>query len=354
VTPALSHGSFALPFLSGVALAIGREPGVRKARGTSVLLPAVLGSCTGLYVAVRRIGGADGPARVHIADSDAAGGVMRGRFRRSEPVWRCREKRSVKPSAQPTLVRTQHLPPPAKTAPGLRKRDPAGRFLLVTSCISACHCGSMYGSVHVHMVYSVRAKLAVRITARFADLRPFCPVTGPPTAVHSGRPVLRCPLAPGGGLALLVPEAGAGWPDRARAISWRLHGGDDRVCGRRSTRSGPPRRPRRRWRLWEATTNLAVKPASPLAPGPRDAGASGGRCGGSGQAVVSCHHPFHACLPTGRSVRGMRLLEMDFPWRGPRPPLWRAAQKAREHRITMQEGWEWGRSGRTRWCWAPV
>ncbi len=38
----------------------------------------------------------------------------------------------------------------------------------------------MYGSVHVHMVYSVRAKLAVRITARFAGPRPFCPITRTP------------------------------------------------------------------------------------------------------------------------------------------------------------------------------
>src|SRR5579859_4091804 len=76
-------------------------------------------------------------------------------------------ERSVKPSAQPTLVRTQHLPPPAKTAPGLRKRGPAGRFLLLTPCIRVCHYGSMHGSVRVHMVYSVRVKLAVRITARF-------------------------------------------------------------------------------------------------------------------------------------------------------------------------------------------
>jgi hypothetical protein len=161
-------------------------------------------------------------------------------------------ERSVKPSAQPTLVRTQHLPPPAKTARWLRKRDPAGRFLLVTSCISACHYGSMRGSVRVHMVYSVRAKLAVRITARFAGPRPFCPVTGPPTAAHSGRPVLRCPLAPGGGLALLVPEAGAGWPDRARAISWRLHGGDDRVCvaGHRDGRPAGRRGERRCARAW--------------------------------------------------------------------------------------------------------
>ncbi len=143
-------------------------PRRRETWRPEVLLPAVLGSCTGLYVAVRRIGGADGPAHVHIADSVAAGGIMRGRFRRSGVIWRCRQERSVKPSAQPTLVRTQHLPPPAKTARWLRKRGPAGRFLLVTMCISVCHCGSMRSSGCVHMVYSVRAERAVRKTARFA------------------------------------------------------------------------------------------------------------------------------------------------------------------------------------------
>src|SRR5690348_11620276 len=79
-------------------------------------------------------------------------------------------ERSVKPSAQPTLVRTQHLPHPGKTACWLRKRGPAGRFLLVTPCIGVRHCGSMHGSVRVHMVYRVRVKLAVRVTARFRDL----------------------------------------------------------------------------------------------------------------------------------------------------------------------------------------
>ena len=59
-------------------------------RWLEVLLPAVLGNCTGLYVAVRRIGGAEGPAHVHIADSVAAGGIIRGCFRRSEPMRRCR------------------------------------------------------------------------------------------------------------------------------------------------------------------------------------------------------------------------------------------------------------------------
>jgi hypothetical protein len=40
-------------------------------------------------------------------------------------------ERSVKPSAQPTLVRTQHLPPPAKTTPDLLV---SGRGLIVSWC----------------------------------------------------------------------------------------------------------------------------------------------------------------------------------------------------------------------------
>ena len=79
----------------------------------------------------------------------------------------------------------------------------------------------MHGSVHVHMVYSVRAKLAVRITARFADPRRFCPSVGHRDAhlsddcrasVGWGFAVL---LALGGGLVLLVPRRAAG---SARAI----------------------------------------------------------------------------------------------------------------------------------------
>src|SRR5207245_11761410 len=77
-------------------------------------------------------------------------------------------ERSVKPSAQPTLVRTQHLPPPAKTARWLRKRGPAGRFLLVTARITVYHDGSMRGSGYGHIADSVRAERAVRITACFA------------------------------------------------------------------------------------------------------------------------------------------------------------------------------------------
>jgi len=71
------------------------------------LLPAVLGSCTRLYVAVRGIGGAGARGRVHIVDSVVTANITQSRLRRSEGMWRCRQERSVKP----TLVRTQHLPP---------------------------------------------------------------------------------------------------------------------------------------------------------------------------------------------------------------------------------------------------
>jgi hypothetical protein len=84
--------------------------------GAEVLLPAGLGSCTGLYVAVRGIGGEGAGAHVHMADSVAGTYIIERCLCRSEGMWRCGQERSVKPSAQPTLVRTQHLPPPAKTA----------------------------------------------------------------------------------------------------------------------------------------------------------------------------------------------------------------------------------------------
>ena len=59
-----------------------------------------------------------GDARVHghIADSVGAANAERQRLRRSAAIWCEQERNTVKPSAQPTLVRTQHLPPPAKTA----------------------------------------------------------------------------------------------------------------------------------------------------------------------------------------------------------------------------------------------
>jgi hypothetical protein len=41
------------------------------------------------FVCLSMPGGADGLARVHITDGVAAGGIMRGRFRRSGAMWRC-------------------------------------------------------------------------------------------------------------------------------------------------------------------------------------------------------------------------------------------------------------------------
>ena len=106
-------------------------------------------------------------------------------------------ERSVKPSAQPTLVRTQHLPHPGETARWLRRRGPAGRFLLVTACIRVCHRGSMHSSGCVHMVYSVQPEGAVRITAPFAI---WWPSAMEKTRSAGGKPATsgpqpRCPVS---------------------------------------------------------------------------------------------------------------------------------------------------------------
>jgi hypothetical protein len=45
-------------------------------------------------------------------------------------------ERSVKPSAKPSLVRTQHLPPPAETARALHICGVTGRFSLVPYCLA--------------------------------------------------------------------------------------------------------------------------------------------------------------------------------------------------------------------------
>ena len=87
-------------------------------------------------------------------------------------------ERSVKPSAQPALARTQPLPPPAKTARLLRILALAGRFLLVTPCIKVCHCASMRCGVHGRIADGVRAGRAVGDTVGF-----------PRTATDGGRAV---------------------------------------------------------------------------------------------------------------------------------------------------------------------
>src|ERR1022692_3574192 len=68
-------------------------------------------SCHGSRVDARVLTLRAGSAILHDA-------VLAGRHTAGCPSGQ--RERSVKPSAQPTLVRTQHLPPPRETAPGLR------------------------------------------------------------------------------------------------------------------------------------------------------------------------------------------------------------------------------------------
>jgi hypothetical protein len=93
----------------------------------------------------------------------------------------------------------------------LRKRGPAGRFLLVTLCIRVSHRVSIHSNGYGHIADSVQAERAVRITARFAGLCPFCPLfpgVGPPRIPIGW--FFAVLLALGGGLALFVPAAGRG------------------------------------------------------------------------------------------------------------------------------------------------
>jgi hypothetical protein len=92
---------------------------------------------------------------------------LAARIRWSARLTRVEGERSVKPSAQPTLVRTLHLPPPAETAPWLRKRARGAVFVLVTSRIRVCHCASRCRGVHGRIADVVRAGCAVGDTDGF-------------------------------------------------------------------------------------------------------------------------------------------------------------------------------------------
>jgi hypothetical protein len=71
-------------------------------------------------------------AHGHMTDRTGREGRYQLENTRSDGIWPHQAKRSVKPSAQPTLVRTQHLPPPAKTA-----RELGCSWLGGPSCL--CH-----------------------------------------------------------------------------------------------------------------------------------------------------------------------------------------------------------------------
>ena len=64
--------------------------------------------------------GARNGAHGRTVDGSSPQSCLERRMRWSAACTSAGGERSVKPSAQPTLVRTQHLPPPAKMAPWLR------------------------------------------------------------------------------------------------------------------------------------------------------------------------------------------------------------------------------------------
>ena len=71
----------------------------------------------------------------------------------------------VKPSAQPTMVRTHHLPPPAKTARGLGFPPPRGPSCLVSSCVIPSQETSPHHGGYGHIADGIGARGAVHRTA---------------------------------------------------------------------------------------------------------------------------------------------------------------------------------------------
>jgi hypothetical protein len=126
-------------------------------------------------------------------------------------VWRTQ---SVKPSAQPTLVRTQHLPPPAKTARGLgflRVRGPSG---VVSSCVIGGQQTPLRGSGYGHMADGFGPEQAVHRTACSGILmvQPALSAAARQPGNHRVIPriwLTQGPRAPGIGAApVLAPDAG--------------------------------------------------------------------------------------------------------------------------------------------------
>jgi hypothetical protein len=78
-----------------------------------------------------------------------------------------RNRRTVKPSAQPTLVRTQHLPLPAETARDRGILPSRGPLYLVSSCVITGQRMSLCGSGYGHMADGSRPGQAVHRTVCF-------------------------------------------------------------------------------------------------------------------------------------------------------------------------------------------
>jgi hypothetical protein len=114
-------------------------------------------------------------------------------------------ERPVKPSAQPTQVRTLHLPLPAKTAPGLRLTRPAGRLLVVPPCRIMCCRGVPCRSGYGHIADGSGAEGAVHGTAGSGRRRGREQRLG--GHAHRMRVLLMAPAGPP-----RRPETVRGWP----------------------------------------------------------------------------------------------------------------------------------------------
>jgi hypothetical protein len=84
---------------------------------------------------------------------------------RSVAIPMGRDWLTVKPSAKPTLVRTQHLPPPAETARELGIPGLAGLLCLVPLCFMMCRCEPLRSSDYGHMADGIGSEQAVHRTA---------------------------------------------------------------------------------------------------------------------------------------------------------------------------------------------
>ena len=116
-------------------------------------------------VPVRASPGRRPRAHGHMTDRTGHAGQYQLENRRSGSVWPLRSKRSVKPSAQPTQVRTLDLPPPAQTARDRGMLQPRGPSRVVSSPVIRGQQTPLYHAGYGHIADGFGAEGAVHRTA---------------------------------------------------------------------------------------------------------------------------------------------------------------------------------------------